>query len=166
MIPVVSIVGIKSKVGKTTVICKIISELKNRGYKVGVIKHDVHGSEIDHPGKDTWLHAQVGADVVSISSHEKMAIIEKVEREYSLDEMIGKINNVDIILTEGYKQENKPKIEVFRKDVSEELYSKEEDLIAIITDTYFELDIPQFSFSKVDKIVDLLERKFSLRKGD
>ena len=166
MIPVVSIVGIKSKVGKTTVICKIISELKNRGYKVGVIKHDVHGFEIDHPGKDTWLHAQAGADVVSISSHEKMAIIEKVEREYSLDEMIGKINNVDIILTEGYKQENKPKIEVFRKDVSEELYSKEEDLIAIITDTYFELDIPQFSFSKVDKIVDLLERKFSLRKGD
>lgn len=166
MIPVVSIVGIRSKVGKTTVICKIISELKNRNYKVGIIKHDVHGFEIDHPGKDTWLHAQAGADVVSISSPRKMAIIENVDVEYTLDQMIEKINDVDIILTEGYKQENKPKIEIFRKDISEKLYSNSEELVAIITDTYFELDIPQFEFSQIENVVDLLEKEFSLRKGD
>lgn len=166
MIPVVSIIGIRSKVGKTTVICKIISELKNRNYKVGIIKHDVHGFEIDHPGKDTWLHAQAGADVVSISSPRKMAIIENVDVEYTLDQMIEKITDVDIILTEGYKQENKPKIEIFRKDISEKLYSNSEELVAIITDTYFELDIPQFEFSQIENVVDLLEKEFSLRKGD
>jgi len=60
MIPVFSIVANSSKVGKTTVLCDIIRELKSRGYRVCTIKHDVHGFEIDHPGKDTWKHSQAG----------------------------------------------------------------------------------------------------------
>ena len=104
MIPVFSVVGSKSNVGKTTVLCNIIRELKARGYRVATIKHDLHGFDIDHPGKDTWLHAEAGADIVSISSSKKMAIIEKLEEEYTLDEMIEKIKNVDIIITEGYPE--------------------------------------------------------------
>ncbi|TJX15411.1 molybdopterin-guanine dinucleotide biosynthesis protein B [Tissierella creatinini] len=160
MIPVISIIASKSNVGKTTVLCNIISEIKRRGYRVATIKHDVHGFEIDHPGKDTWLHAQAGADLVAISSFNKMAIIEKLEREYSLDQMIEKINNVDIIITEGYKTEKKPKLEVFRKGISEELYSNEEDLFGIITDAPLDIKVPQFGFFQIDKVVDLIEDKF------
>lgn len=160
MIPVISIVASKANVGKTTVLCKIIAEIKRRGYRLATIKHDVHGFEIDQPGKDTWLHAQAGADVVAISSFNKMAIIEKLESEYSLDQMIEKIENVDIIITEGYKTENKPKLEVFRKDISNELYSKEEELFGIITDTPLDIKVPQFDFLQIDKVVDLIEDKF------
>jgi molybdopterin-guanine dinucleotide biosynthesis protein B len=166
MIPVFSIVGSKSNVGKTRVLCNIIRELRSRGYRVGTIKHDVHGFDIDHPGKDTWLHAQAGANVVTISSSKKMAIIEQLEEEYSLEDVINKINNVDIIITEGYKAENKPKLEVFRKEMSEKLCSKDDELFGIITDTPFNKTIPQFDFSQTKEIVDLIEEKFLKTNND
>ena len=163
MIPVFSVVGSKSNVGKTTVLCNIIMELKTRGYRVGTIKHDVHGFDIDQPGKDTWLHGQAGADIVSISSAKKMAIIEKVESEYTLDEMISKIENVDIIITEGYKNEDKPKLEVFRKEIAEGLNSRDEDLFGIVTNKRFDKNIPQFEFDQIEELVDLIQKRFLLK---
>ena len=158
MIPVISIVSSRSNIGKTTAICKIILELKSRGYRVATIKHHGHDFEIDKPGKDTFLHAEAGADIVVLSSPKKMALIEKREREYSLDSIIDKIKDVDIILTEGYKDENKPKIEVFRKEMSGILYSSDDELFAIITDAHIEKNIPQFALNDVSKLVDLIEK--------
>ncbi len=149
--------------GKTTLLCKIIRELKIRGYRVATIKHDVHGFDIDHPGKDTWLHAEAGADVVAISSSKKMAMIEKLEEEYSLDEMVEKIKNVDIIITEGYKDGDKPKLEVFREALGQGLNSRDEDLFAIVSDKKFHKDLPQFDFEEVEGLVDLIEKKFLLK---
>lgn len=163
MIPVFSVVGSKSNVGKTTVLCNIIKELKARGYKVATIKHDVHGFNIDHPGKDTWMHAEAGSDIVAISSPKGMAIIEKLEEEYSLDEVIKKIKNVDIIITEGYKKENKPKLEVFRKEITDKLISKDEELFGIITNEIFDKKVPQFNFGQIQELVDLMEEEFSLK---
>lgn len=164
MIPVLSVIASKSNVGKTTALCDIILELKTRGYRVATIKHDVHGFDIDHPGKDTWLHAQAGADIVAISSANKMAMIEKVESEYSLDELISKIKNVDIIITEGYKLEDKPKIEVLRKEISTELFSKEDELFAIITNFHIDSSVAQFDFSEIKKLVSLIESSFLKHK--
>ena len=163
MIPVFSVVASRSNMGKTTVLCNIIRELKTRGYKVATIKHDVHNFDIDHPGKDTWLHGQAGADIVSISSAKKMAIIENLEKEYTLEEMIKKIKNVDIIITEGYKDGDKLKLEVFREEVGEKLNSKDEDLFGIVTNKRFDKNIPQFQFHEIEKLVDLIEEKFLLK---
>ena len=159
MIPVFSIVGKNSNTGKTTVLCNIIKELKSRGYRVATIKHDVHGFDIDHPGKDTWKHGQAGSDIVMISSPEKFAMIEKVQVEYTLDEILEKISNVDIIITEGYKRENKPKLEVYRKEAADELLCEDDELFGIVTDVEFDKDIPQFSFDQVKEVVDLIEGK-------
>ncbi len=161
MIPVFSIVGSESGVGKTTVLCELIGELKKRGYKVATIKHHHRGDfEIDKPGKDTWKHAQAGADVVVISSEAKIAKIEKLEEECRLDDIVKDIKNVDIIITEGYKDENKPKLEVIRKEISEKLYSKDEELFCIVTDFLLENKVPQFDFGEIKEIVDLIEKKF------
>lgn len=161
MIPVFSIVGSESGVGKTTVLCELIGELKKRGYKVATIKHHHRGNfEIDKPGKDTWKHAQAGADVVVISSEVKIAKIEKLEEECRLDDIVKDIKNVDIIITEGYKDENKPKLEVIRKEISEKLYSKDEELFCIVTDFLLENKVPQFDFGEIKEIVDLIEKKF------
>lgn len=160
MIPVFSIVGKNSNTGKTTVLCNIISELKSRGYRVATIKHDVHGFDIDHPGKDTWKHGQAGSDIVMISSPAKFAMIEKVEIEYSLDKILEKIDNVDIIITEGYKKENKPKLEVYRKEAADELLCEEHELFGLVTDTEFNNDVPQFGFEYIKELVDLIEAKF------
>ena len=160
MIPVFSVVAKNSNTGKTTVLCNIIKELKSRGYRVATIKHDVHGFDIDQPEKDTWKHGQAGSDMVMISSPEKFAMIEKVQVEYTLDEILEKINNVDIIITEGYKRENKPKLEVYRKEVADELLCKDEELFGIVTDVELDKDTPQFSFKQIKEVVDLIEKKF------
>ncbi|SES71341.1 molybdopterin-guanine dinucleotide biosynthesis protein B [Anaerobranca gottschalkii] len=168
MIPVISVVAGCSNSGKTFLLCQIINSLKNRGYKVATIKHDVHGFEIDHPGKDTYKHRQAGADIVMISSPKQLAMIEQVEGEYSLDQLLTKISGVDIVFTEGYKKMDKPKIEVFRKGISKELVSPLDQLIAIVTDVYIEnikKEIPQFSFNEIEKLVDFIEKQY-LPKGN
>ena len=158
MTQIISFVG-KSNVGKTTHLEKVITEVKRRGYKVAIIKH-AHEFEIDVPGKDTWRHAQAGADSVVISSSNKIALIEKVTEEKTLDEIAEKLQDVDIIITEGYKKGKKPKIEIVRRERSTELICDPEELIALVTDCNIEIDVPKFEFDQVKELVDLIEEKF------
>ncbi len=158
MIPVISVVG-RSNCGKTTYLEKLISEMKKRGYKVAVIKHDVHGFEMDKPGKDTWRHAQAGADIVCISSPQKMAMIKKVDEELSLDEVVSHIAGVDIIFTEGYKRESKKKIEVFRQLVCDTPLCSQEELLAVVSDTRLYEEIPHFSLEDPTPMADFLVAK-------
>ena len=158
LIPVVSVVG-KSNCGKTTFLEKLIKEMKLRNYQLAVIKHDVHGFEMDKPGKDTWRHAQAGADIVCISSPQKMAMIKKVQRELSLDEVIAHLDGVDIIFTEGYKREAKQKIEVFRKAVCGEPLCAKEELLAVASDTALYEDVPHFSLDDAGGMADFLAAK-------
>lgn len=156
MIPIISVVG-KSDVGKTTFLEKLVSELKRKGYRVAVIKHDTHGFEIDHPGKDSWRMAQAGSDVVVISSADKMAMIKKTNHELSLDQLEAHImGGVDIVLTEGYKSANTPKIEISRAEVSDELLCTEQELLALVTDQRFDLDVPHFAFDDTRSVAEFL----------
>lgn len=152
-IPIISIVA-KSKSGKTILLEKVIKELKKRELRVAVIKHDTHSFEIDHPGKDTWRHARAGADIVAISSPEKFAVIENREHELTLDEIASRISGVDIILTEGFKRENKPKIEVFRSAAHKELLCSPDELIAIASDIPWNVGVPCYHIDDYLGIVD------------
>jgi molybdopterin-guanine dinucleotide biosynthesis protein B len=162
MIPLVSVVG-KSDAGKTTLLEKLIPELTRRGYRVATVKHDAHSFEIDQPGKDTWRHRQAGADVVVISSKDKVAIIRSVDEEMSLLQIADTITGVDIILTEGFKRGPAPKIEVSRREKSSELLCSADELVAIASDQHFDLPVPQFGLDDAVGLVDTLERRF-LRK--
>ncbi len=159
MIRVISIVG-KSNSGKTTLLEKLIPELKRRGYRVATVKHDTHGFEIDQPGKDTWRLAKAGADAVVISSSDKLALIRRVLREQSLEEIATLVGDVDIILTEGYKRGPAPKIEVSRRAVSTELLCTADELVAIASDQRFPLPVPQFALDDAGGLADLLEARF------
>ena len=164
-IPVISIVGGKSNSGKTTLLEKLIREAKRRGWRVATLKHDVHGFEMDQPGKDTWRHAQAGADIVAISSPHRIAILENVAEDQPLEEVLARIQGVDVIFTEGYKYGSKPKIEVFRSAVHEELFSKLEELIAIASDISFDNGIPCFGLDDTEGLCDLIEEKYNVSKG-
>lgn len=157
--PIVSIVG-KSGSGKTTFLEKLLPELKRRGYQVATVKHDIHGFDIDQPGKDTWRHAQAGADAVVISSSHRIALIQRLDEEMSLDKIARYIQSVDIIITEGYKRGNKPKIEISRRARSAELICNEDELIAIVTDQRFPLDVPHFDLNDAAGVADLLVEQF------
>jgi len=157
-VPVVSVVG-RSNVGKTTFLEKLIAELKRRGYRVATVKHDVHGFEIDRPGKDTWRHAQAGSDLVVIASRGRLAMIARTDGEMALDDIVARLPlGVDIVLTEGYKRGDKPKIEVSRAACGRELLSGEEELLAVVTDQPFAgLRVPQYGLDDAAGVADQLE---------
>ena len=164
-IPVISIVGGKSNSGKTTLLEKLIREAKLRGWRVATLKHDVHGFEMDQPGKDTWRHAQAGADIVAISSPHKIAILENVAEDQPLEEVLARIQGVDVIFTEGYKHGSTSKIEVFRSAVHDELFSRLEELIAIASDISFDNGIPCFGLDDAEGLCDLIEEKYMVSRG-
>lgn len=158
-VPVVSLVG-KSGVGKTTVLERVIREIKRRGYKLGTVKHDTHGFEIDRPGKDSWRHARAGSDAVAISGPRKMALVRQLEEEVQLDDIIRMMGEVDLVITEGYKRGDKPKIEVTRLERGTELLCEPDELIGVMTDHPVDMDVPQFALDDAEGIVDLLERLY------
>ena len=164
MPPIVSIVG-KSDTGKTTLLERLVPELRARGYRIGTIKHNVHGFDIDHKGKDSWRHKQAGAHTVAISSPTKVALVKDVETEETLDSVASKyFQDVDIILTEGYKKEDKPKIEVFRSQVHETpLCNGDEHLVALVSDTSLDLSVPRFELHDIKGLADFLEKRFLVK---
>ena len=156
MSPIISIVG-KSESGKTTLLEGLITKLKQRGYKVAVIKHAAEDFELDTVNKDSWRFSQAGSEVSAISSAQKLAVIKNLEHDLGpqeLSQFIG--SDYDLILTEGFKQSSHPKIEVHRKEQGKELLSQPEQLLAIVTDEPLNIAVPQFSRDEVPKIVDLI----------
>ena len=160
---VVSIVGKKNS-GKTTLIEKLIPELKDRGYRVGTIKHDTHGFEIDHEGKDTWRHKLAGALTVVISSPHKLSLIKDVDQETRLDEIIeAYFEGLDIVITEGYKKASKPKIEVHRSATNKQplhVKGESETLIAVMSDVRLDLGVPNFDINDVVGLADFIVQNF------
>ncbi len=158
MIPIVSIVG-KSAAGKTTLIEKLIPELKRRGYRVATIKHDAHRFDIDHPGKDSYRHFHAGADWTIIGSPERIASVRRLDRELTLDEIAAHISDVDVILTEGYKREARCRIEVSRRAQSTELISQPDELLAVAADYALEIGVPVYDLNDAAGLVDLIEQQ-------
>ena len=157
--PIVSVVG-KSDSGKTTLLESLIPELKRRGCRVGTIKHDSHGFEIDRPGTDTWRHAQAGSDHVVISSPQRVASVRRVDREQRLGELASRMTDVDIILTEGYRRGAAPKSEVSRRTRSTTLLCQPDELLAVASDQPFEIDVPQYDLDDARGLVDLIVARF------
>ncbi|MBA7647574.1 hypothetical protein ES703_55347 [subsurface metagenome] len=159
MPPIVSVVG-KSKSGKTTLIEKLIKELKSRGYQVATIKHIPQGVSLDEPGRDSWRHLQAGSEAISLSSPDKIVLIKPVVQDPTIDEIACFLGEAyDIILTEGFKQGNAPKIEVHRKETGPPLKGIKK-LIAIVTDEPLETKAKQFSPDDIEGLADLLEKGF------
>src|SRR3989338_727515 len=109
-VPFVAIVG-RKKIGKTSLIERLLPLLKKGGYRVGVLKYDVGEFQIDYPGKDTYRSYQAGADSVLISSPDKLAFIKGLDSTPTLKRLINKyFPDTDLVLIEGYKGHDCPEI--------------------------------------------------------
>ena len=156
MVPIISIIG-KSKSGKTTLIERLVPELKSRGYKVATIKHTAHMADIDIQGKDTWRHIQAGSEATAISSPHGIILFKTTKQEASIEQVMRFFNGeYDIVIAEGFKQSNAPKIEVHRKQIGI-LLSKVENIIAIVTDEPLPTNIRQFHFTDTANLSDMIE---------
>nr|WP_320049215.1 molybdopterin-guanine dinucleotide biosynthesis protein B [uncultured Desulfuromonas sp.] len=168
--PAVSFIA-KSGTGKTTLVEKVIAELKKRHYRVGAIKHDAHRFEIDHQGKDSYRFTEAGADTMLVSSSSKLALVKQHTQAPEINELITTyFSDVDIVLTEGFKQSSMPKIEVYRQNYSDELISRgltpDPSLIAVASDTPLEVDVPLLDLQDVDAITDFIISSFSLSRTE
>ncbi len=161
--PVISIVG-SSGVGKTTLMEKLIPEIAQLGFRVGTVKHDVHGFEMDKPGKDSWRHKKAGAVVSIISSPYQIGMVRDVDHDHDPEELSPYLTDLDIILTEGYKKKGKAKLEVFRPEVNPEpLCREDKKLFAVVSDTQIDLGVPQFPTKDIKGLADFLIAHFDLK---
>jgi len=168
---VISIVG-KSSSGKTTLLEKIVRELTRRGYHIGTIKHDTHGFEIDYPGKDSYRHFHAGSQMTLISGPDQIALVKRLDKPLALNETLktffkphkpARSGGLDLIITEGFKRENKPKIEIVRKAVAIEpiCRNKGDRLAALVSDMKIkDYAVPQFGLNEIKKITDFIEETF------
>jgi len=159
----------KSGTGKTTLLEKVIAELKGRGYRIGVVKHDAHRFDIDHPGKDSHRLTQAGADTMLIASPEKLAVVKQHAESPPIEELIATyFSDVDLILTEGFKKSGLPKIEVHRRERSATLICRGEEndpsLIAVASDEPLELDVPVLDLNNPSQVADFVEAQIIRKK--
>ena len=161
MIPAVSIVA-RSGTGKTTFLEKLIPVLTGRGYRLGVVKHAHHRIDMDHPGKDSFRLREAGADVVIINAPNQMALIRRQEHELPLQEVLSYFRDVDLILIEGYKGEDLPRIEIFRTGAGhpEPFFIHGTSPFALVTDGPFPgAPFSVFTMDNVQGVADLIEKE-------
>ncbi len=157
---IVSIVG-KSNSGKTTLLEKLIAELKQRGFKIGTVKHAHDGFEMDKKGKDSWRHQQAGAAATLVISSGKTALIKNEELDF-IEKMQKYLSDTDLIIAEGFKKQTLPKIEVFRLASPHKypLCMEDNNLVAFVTDSDFKPDVPVFGLEDIKPIASFIEKQF------
>jgi len=157
---IITIVG-KSNSGKTTFLEKVISLLTDKGYKIGSVKHAHDGFEMDKEGKDSFRHRKAGAVATLVITENKIAMIKDDTTNY-IEKMQFYLSDMDIILAEGFKKQDLPKIEIFRTQSvhKEPLCMQDENLIAFVTDSGYKPDVPIFGLEDIKQIVDFIEVNF------
>jgi len=157
---VLLIVGYK-KVGKTTLIEKLIPELSSRGYRVDTVKH--HHSDfpvaVDAVGTDTWRHRQAGAATVALATPTDIATFRDGASSLSLDQIISALGEADIFLVEGFHEEPRAKIEVLSDRYDERLCVADTHLLAVVGRTASDEAVPGFGPDSIKPLVDLIEKK-------
>ena len=168
MIPFVSIVG-RGNTGKTTLIRSLIHELGLLGYSVAIIKHDPHDhGEVDREGSDTWDFRKAGGKAVILASPKKVTLFKETLQELTPEEIFPLCGDVDLIILEGYKTKDYPKIFMWtgREDLNPEpswdllaiVYAKEEEEEAF--ERFGKAAVPLFCRDNASKIASFIEERF------
>ena len=161
--PIITVVGF-SDAGKTTLIEKLVPELKQRGYRVGTVKHAAHGFAVDREGKDSWRHQQAGADIVAVAGPDKIAMVINTPDDI-LTTLRRMMTGVDLMLAEGFKSARLPKLEVLRQAVhANPLFLEDPNLFALVTDITMPSPAANgpavFGLEDIPALADLIVERF------
>ncbi|MDP6926530.1 MAG: molybdopterin-guanine dinucleotide biosynthesis protein B [Rhodospirillales bacterium] len=152
--------------GKTTLIVKLMPELVGRGFEVSTMKHAHHNFDIDEPGKDSYEHRVAGAKEVMISAANRWALMHELrgEEKPSVEELIGRMTPVDLLLVEGFKSHSHPKIEVHRPSVGKPLLQKDDkEIVAVASDEEIAgLPVPVLDINDSGTIADFIVKTCAL----
>lgn len=129
--------------GKTTLIEKLIPYLKDKGLSVSCIKHTHHRFDMDKPGKDSFRHREAGASEVMLASSQRWALLHELrdEDEPEIEELLKHMSEVDLVLVEGFKNHDHPKLEVYRPEHGRDnLWPKDQSIVAVASDDILDTD--------------------------
>jgi molybdenum cofactor guanylyltransferase/molybdopterin-guanine dinucleotide biosynthesis protein MobB len=151
--------------GKTTLLEKVIPLLKARGLRIAVIKHAHHKFDIDKPGKDSFRHREAGAGEVLVVSGFRWALMHELldEAEPTLADLCARLSPSDLVLVEGYKFSDIPKIEVHRAETGHpHLHQDDANFIALASDVKADLALPQLDINQPQQVADFILKYFLL----
>ena len=155
--------------GKTTLLVSLIPELARRGLSVSTVKHAHHAFDVDTPGKDSWRHREAGAQEVLVSSGKRWALMHELRGapEARLEELLGRLSPVDLVLVEGFKTERHDKMEVWRRSVGKPLLAMADpQVLAVASDGPVpESPAPVLDLGRPAQIADFLLRRLGLRSA-
>lgn len=120
--------------GKTTLVERLVGEISGRGYSVSTVKHTHHGVEVDKPGKDSHRHRKAGARQVILASSARWALMTELRGrpEQPLRDLIGHLDPVDLVIVEGYKRDDHPKVEAWRAETGQPLIAAEDPTVRAV----------------------------------
>jgi len=165
--PILGFIG-HSNSGKTTLLTKIIEHLTASGLNIGAIKHHHRTFSIDHEGKDSQRFTAAGAKKTIITGPNQTALIEQTPEQIPLELLAAKyLDDLDLIIVEGFKQHNIPKIEVLRRELNLPLISYSDthcdpNLIAVISNGRPKLNLPLFDLEQISEICTFIRNYFSI----
>ncbi|QGM80208.1 molybdenum cofactor guanylyltransferase MobA [Otariodibacter oris] len=156
-IPLLAITGY-SGTGKTTLLEKLIPQLKQRNINVGLIKHSHHNVDVDKPNKDSYRLRQAGANPTMIVCDQRWALMKETDELASFQLLVSQFEgaNVDLILVEGFKHENLPKIQLHRQDIEKPLPELDEFTVATATDYALDREV-SLDINNVEQIADFIQ---------
>ena len=146
--------------GKTTLVVRLLPELIDRGLTVSTVKHAHHDFDIDTPGKDSYEHRKAGAAEVLVSSRHRWALMHENSdaSELTLDDLIGHMRPVDLVLVEGFKAEALDKLEVHRPTTGKALLCEADPrIVAVASDAALPgVGLPVLDLDDASAITDFI----------
>lgn len=146
--------------GKTTLIRKLIPELIGMGFRVSTMKHTHHNFDIDKPGKDSHEHRVAGASQVLITGSKRWALLNenRDQPEPKIEDLLARMDDVDLVLIEGFKSHSHAKLEVFRPSVGKKLIgATDTTIVGVATDEDVgDLDVPVLDLNDVTRVAQFI----------
>lgn len=158
------IVGWKNA-GKTGLMERLVAEFAGRGLRVSTVKHAHHTFDVDHPGKDSYRHRHAGAGEVLLVSSQRVAVMQELRGadEPPLADLLGRLQPADLVLVEGFKRDQHPKVEAHRSVTGSSLIALNDPTIkAVAADCELSLDRPVFDLNDTRAVADFIAAELDL----
>tara|TARA_B110001469_G_C9637727_1_gene320033 strand:- start:815 stop:2641 length:1827 start_codon:yes stop_codon:yes gene_type:complete len=156
---VFGVVGWKNN-GKTTLVERLISQLTLMGYKVSSVKHAHHKVDIDEPGRDSYRHRTAGATETLLATEQRWALMHEYREQDTpkLEQLLHLFEPCDLVIVEGYKGANHPKLEVVRNlNKDGFLADQMPNIVAVATDKDdLTINLPQLDINNIQQVADFV----------
>ena len=155
---VYGVIGWKNA-GKTTLVERLVAEICDRGFTVSTVKHTHHMVDVDQPGKDSHRHRQAGAHQVILSSSSRWALMTELRGtpERGLRDLLTHLDGVDLVIVEGYKRDDHPKVEAWRAETGQPLIATDDPTVrAVASKDQPATDRPVIDLDDIPAIADFI----------